>query len=559
MQRIQALGALFVTYAWLAYDHYEPWVNFHSEALAFFGLGLFAIAECLRTQPCPNWTTPRAPFTLVGFVITFVWLQLLVGTGIFFGDALLISLYLCGLAVAITLGLRYASIGVPDTNLKSVFVPLVVAALLSAAIGLLQWLNLEGVLGMYAVESSVGDRPMGNLGQPNQLATLLLMGLVSLAWSHDRGHGGRWVFGIGAGFLTLVLALTQSRAGMLGAVSASIFLAWKAHTIPSRLSPWHFLVWLLGYGLALFLVPAIYDLLHMHGGRSAASLYVASDRYAIWGQALAAIWQSPWIGYGWPQTPAAQAVGSLTVPGASIFTFSHNIVLDMLLWNGIPMGLLIVGLCAWWFLSRLYSATQTHAVFAMAALLPLLVHSMVEYPFAYSYFLLTAGLLVGVVEAMHRSAAVTALSRKWVTLGLGVWFCIGSVMVYEYFQVDADYRFARLVNQGLEQAPANFQPPSIHLLTQLSALSAAMRIQPAPNMPPAELEIMRTVLYRFVNREVHFNYIIALGLNGNATEAIRQLSILRSMYGNRSFKLAQFVLRNWQKKYPELALVQLPS
>lgn len=559
MARIQALGALFFTSAWLAFNHYEPWVNFHSEALALFGLGFLAIAECLRKQPCASWTVPRAPIALLGFVIGFVWLQLFFGVGIFFGDALLVSLYLSGLAVAITLGHRYATVGAPDARLKWVFFPLAVAAILSAAIGLLQWLNLEGVMGMYAVEASVGDRPIGNMGQTNQLATLLLIGLVSLAWLYSRGHGGRLVSTVCAGFLTLVLALTQSRAGMLGAITAGIFLAWKAHTTPSRMAPRHFLGWLMGYGLLLLLIPTIYDLLLMGGGRSTASLFTTYDRFGIWGQALAAIAQHPWLGYGWPQTSAAQAVGSLAVSGTTIFTFSHNIVLDMLVWNGIPMGLLITGLCACWFVSRLRSATKTHAVFAMAALLPVLVHSMVEYPFAYSYFLLAAGLMGGVVEAAHQRAPTTALSRKWVALGLGVWFCVGSVMVHDYFQAETDYRLARLVNQGLEQAPPDFQPAPIHLLTQLRALVTAVRVQPAPNMPPAELETMRLVLHRFANREIHLNYILALGLNGDTTEAVRQLYILRAMYGVRSFKVAQFVLRNWQKTYPELALVQVPS
>jgi hypothetical protein len=556
MPRFQALGALFFSCAWLAYDHYQPWVNFHSEALSLWGLGLLALAECLRPQTSPSWSTPRTPIAVTGGVMGFVWLQWFLGIGIFVGDALLVSLYLCGLAVAITLGHRYATVGVPDTNLKWVFVPLAVAALLSATIGLLQWQNLEGVLGMYAVEASIGDRPMGNLGQPNQLATLLLMGLVSLAWLYSRGHGGRLVCAVCVGFLTLVLALTQSRAGMLGAVTVSIFLAWKAHTIPSRLTPKHFLIWLLGYGLLLLLIRTIYDPWLIGGSRS---LSITFDRYAIWGQALAAIAQSPWVGYGWSQTPAAQAVGSMTVPGAAIFTFSHNIVLDMLLWNGIPTGLVIAGLCAWWFLSRLRSSTQTHAVYAMAALLPVLVHSMVEYPFAYAYFLLTAGLMVGVVEASHPRASVTLLPRKWVALGLIAWFCMGGVMVYEYFRVEANYRLARLVSEGLEPTPPNFQPPPIFLLTQLGALLTATHIHPAPNLLPAELETMRLVLHRFHNREVHLNYILALGLNGNTAEAIRQLTILRAMYGNRSFKVAQFVLGNWQKTFPELALVQVPN
>lgn len=399
---------------------------------------------------------------------------------------------------------------------------------------------------------------MGNMGQPNQLATLLIMGIVSLAWAFACGHV-RWLLCAAIiGFLTLVLALTQSRAGMLGAVTMSLFLAWKARITPSTIPPRYFLFWLVGYGLLLLLVPTIYDLLHMGLGRSIGSMFTTYDRFAIWGQVLAAIVQSPWLGYGWSQTPAAQAVGSVVLPASMLFTFSHNIVLDMLLWNGIPMGLVIAGLCAWWVLSRLRSTTQTHAVYAMAALLPVLVHSLVEYPFAYAYFLLAAGLMVGVVEAGHFRAPVTALARKWVAGGVLVWFCVGGVVVYEYFQVEADYRLARLVNQGLERAPPDFEPPPIRLLTQLQALLAATRVHPAPNLPQSELENMRLVLRRFHNREVHLNYILALGLNDNTAEAIRQLAILRAMYGQRSFRVAQFVLRNWQKTFPELAGVQLP-
>lgn len=558
MTHIRAFGILFFSSAWLAYDHYEPWVNFHSEALSLLGLGLCVASACLRPQISLIWKIPCSSTVLIGAMISFIWLQWFFGVGIFAGDALLLSLYLCGLALAISLGFRYASGGAPDTDLKWVFVPLCVAALLSATIGLLQWLGLEGALGMYVVAADLGDRPMGNLGQPNQLATLLLMGMVSMAWVYTRGFGGRLVCALSVSFLTLVLALTQSRSGMLGAFTASLFLAWKAHKTQGRLAPRHFLIWLVGYGFLLLLLPAIYDSLQFGSIRSANSMFNTSDRFAIWGQALVAITQSPWLGYGWSQTPAAQAVGSMLVPGASVFTFAHNIVLDMLLWNGIPMGGVIVGLCAWWFLSRLRSTTQTHAVYAMAALLPVLVHSMVEYPFAYAYFLLAAGLMVGVVEAAHPQVRVTQMPRKWVALALGFWFCVGCVMVYEYFQVEADYRLARLMNQGLEPTPPNFQPPPIRLLTQLGALLTTTRIHPAPNMPPAELESMRLVLHRFANREVHLNYIFALGLNDNTTEAIRQLAILRAIYGDRSFKVAQFVLRNGQKRFPELALVQLP-
>ncbi len=558
MARILAAGALCFVWAWLLPNHYPPWVNFHSEALSFLGLGLFAVVECQRMNAGTVLRLPQLPIAAIFSVICCVWIQFLCGIGLFIGDALLISLFLFGLAVSVSLGYRYATVGIPNANLKWIFFPLSLAAFFSAAIGLLQWLDLEGMLGAFVVEADVGDRPFGNLGQPNQLATLLLMGIVSLAWAYTGRALNSFVCILGVFFLTLVLALTQSRAGMIGAVAASIFLAWKTKSNPLRLPPWVFLVWLAGYAVLLFL-PKIYDPSDVGSGRTAASFFFVNDRYVIWGQALAAITQAPWLGYGWLQTPAAQAVGSLLVPGAVIFTFSHNIVLDMLLWNGIPIGLFIAGGCAYWFFSRLRFTTQTHAVYAMGALLPVLVHSMVEYPFAYSYFLLAAGFLGGVVEAAHPRAPTNPWSVKWVVAGFGVSICMGLTMAYDYFRLEADYRWARMVSEGLEQATPDQQLHPIFLLTQLEALVVAVRVQPSLNMSATDLETMRQVLQRFSNREVHLNYILALGLNGNASEAIRQLAILRATFGVRSFKLALFVLRRWENTYPELALVRAPS
>lgn len=559
MKRILAAGALCLVCAWLVPNHYPPWMNFHSEALAFWGLGVVAIAECLRVQSAATWHVPKALISFAFATVGLVWLQFFAGVVVYFGDALLVSLFISGLAVAITLGYRSAAADVTDLGLRWIFTSIAMAAMLSAIVGLMQWLDLEGVLGIYALEADVRDRPLGNLGQPNQLATLLVVGLISIVWIFSLGHGGGLFCVVCAAVLTLVLALTQSRAGILGAVTSCLFLIWKAHTAPGKLSVRYFLVWLLGFTLLLLFLPKLDGLLLIGGVRSAESLFAFSGRGVIWGQTLAAIGQSPWLGYGWLQTPAAQAMGSLTVPGVMIFTFSHNVVLDLLVWNGIPVGLLIAGLCAFWFASRMKKAKDNNAVCAMAAMLPMLVHSMVEYPFAYSYFLLTAGLMAGIVEATHPRTLSVSLSRHWLTVGLTAWFCIGSVMTYEYFQLETEYRMGRLVNEDLEPASSDHQPPSIHLLTQLDALVTAIRVQPTPNMPAAEIEKMRHVLSRFANRELHISYILALGLNGHTSEANHQLLVIRSMYGIRSFKIAQFVLREWQMKYPVLGLVSVPS
>ena len=131
--RVFALGILFFTLAWLGYDHYRPWVNFHSEALALCAIGLLAISQCFR-RDAVTLIAPRIVWVV--FAVAFIpWAQYLLGISLFAGDAVVTCLYLCALTTAIWLGYGYA-LDSTGTNcaLTGVFFMLWVAALASAAI-----------------------------------------------------------------------------------------------------------------------------------------------------------------------------------------------------------------------------------------------------------------------------------------------------------------------------------------------------------------------------------------------------------------------------------------
>lgn len=555
--RTSALGFLFFTLAWLAYDHYRPWVNFHSETLALWGIGLLAIGRCFK-RGAERLIAPRLVWVV--FAVVFIpWVQYLLGISLFAGDALVNSLYLCALTTAIWLGYDYA-LEPAETNyaLTGVFFMLWFAALASAAIGLVQWLHLQEPLGMYVVQTDIGDRAMGNLGQPNQLATLLLMGIASLAWTFERKRIGNVGLIFGVTFLTLGLALSRSRAGLISAFVLAAFLLWKNWPRPVRLPSWYVFVWLLMYCALLFLTPQLQEFLLLGDSRS---INVVSDnaRPIIWKQVLTGISQAPWFGYGWNQTSTAHSAGSIAVPGSLTFGYAHNVVLDMLAWNGIPLGLLLTGLCGWWFVSRSYGIRQVNAVYAMAALLPVLVHSMVEYPFAYSYFLLTAGLMIGIVEASHLGVKTISLKLRWMTASLTIWFVVGSYMVYEYLQIEKDFVVVRFENLRVGQTPADYVTPDILLLSHMGAMLDASRQKATPGMSPEALENLRRASLRFDQGYLGLRYAIALGLNGFPAEATRQFAIIRGMYGPRYYQAAVNAMRELQReKHPELSQVVTP-
>ena len=553
---LQAFGVLLFAAAWLSYDHYRPWVNFHSESLAFAGVGLLVASRCVRVSSQSKLTSKIVLW--VSAVMLIPWAQYFFNISLFAGDAVMASVFIYGFAAALWLGFSYATDPENERLLFPVFCVLWVVAIVSAAIGLLQWLNLQEIFTVYVVQTDFGDRAMGNLGQPNQLATLMLIGIASLAWSFEKKRIGTVGLIVGLAFLTLGLVLTQSRAGMLSALAISGFLIWKSRLCMTQLRPSYIFGWVASYGLGLLVVPFVQDFLLLGAGRS---MNVVADvaRPIIWKQVLVGISYAPWFGYGWNQTPTAHSFGSVAVPGSLTYTNAHNIVLDMLAWNGIPFGLFLTGLCGWWFVSRINRISQVNALYAMAALLPVLMHSMVEYPFAYSYFLLTAGLMIGIVEAAHAGTNIVILKSRWIAASLVLWFVIGGCIVYEYLQVEKDFVVVRFENLRVGQTPSDYTAPKIVLLSHMGAMLDAFRQKPKPNMSPEALESLKQASLRFSQGPLNLRYAIALGLNGFPTDATRQFAVIRGMYGPSYYQAAVFSMRELQaEKYPELSQVLTP-
>ncbi|MEO8390294.1 MAG: Wzy polymerase domain-containing protein [Polaromonas sp.] len=554
---LHAFGILFFGWAWLAYDHYRPWVNFHSETLALLGVGLMLASRCLGVAGS-SAKAPRAVFFVIALAL-IPWMQYLLRISFFAGDALVTSLFLGSLSAAIWLGYSYTVDERDSTKvLTPIFYTLWLVALVSAAIGLLQWLSLTEIFTVYLVQADdENNRAMGNLGQPNQLATLMLMGMACLVWTFERRRIGQAGLFAGIGFMTIALVLSQSRAGMLSALVVAIFLVYKNKADTYRLPTKHVLIWLLMFAVAVFALPYIHEVLLLSNSRGGVR-FTDGARSIMWRQMLAGIAESPWIGYGWNQTPTAHAAGSIAVPGSLTFSYAHNAVLDLLAWNGVPLGALLTAAIAWWFAKRIKMAKDSNAVYAMAVLLPVAIHSMVEFPFAYSYFLLAAGLMVGVVEGSLPDQKTKRLDLRWVGAALGIWFVLGTYMVYEYFLIEEDFRVVRFENLRVGKTPADYEVPHIWMLSHMGSMLNAGRQQPTPGMNEQDIENLRKTSLRFPYGALAVRYALALGLNGDPEGATREMAVIRGMYGAFYYQAAVDVLRERQQQYPELAKVLTP-
>jgi hypothetical protein len=306
------------------------------------------------------------------------------------------------------------------------------------------------------------------------------------------------------------------------------------------------------------LLPWVHDLMLL-GTVRGVGLSDSNGRALMWQQVAYGAWQSPWFGYGWNQTPTAHSVGALAFPGELSISYAHSFVLDMMAWNGIPAGLLLTGACIYWLVSRAWQSRSIPGWHAMACLVPFAIHSLLEFPFPYAYFLLPAGMLVGVVEATRSDARTIQVKTRWLWGVMVIWVVMGGAVVREYFAIEEDFRIVRFENMRVGSTPTSYQAPEIHLLTHMGAMLTQARVEARPGMSQSELNNLREVALRFPYAVMSLRYAVALGLNGDPAGATRQMAVVRGMYGKLYYRQAIDSLRRLeQEKYPQLKAVLTP-
>ena len=526
------IGLLLLVVSWLVKDHFGPWNSFHSEFLAFVGLAVMLLV-CLRGAS----RSATVPMILlpVSMVAAIPWLQFAVGTTYFAGDAVVSTLFLAGFGFSVWAGFHVSNQVLPHKPGNEIAFAIAMPALISAAIGWYQWFDIDGMFVQFVMPSSSG-LATGNISQPNLLGTFLLVGLSAFTYLLHLRTIGRGTFLLVVFFISAAIAMTQSRAAIVGAmVLALLLIVNKSHYLPT-LSTWPVGGWFFGLLGARVALPHVASLLFLPSGGVAMSLGDSNGRFAIWEQVLSAIFQAPWLGYGWNQTFRAQTVGALLHPNEITYTYAHNVVLDLLAWNGIPLGLLILGAFVAWLVARVMSLKTPASIFAMGALLPIVVQSLFEFPFAYANFLLTAGLLIGVIEANHLTTRRFVVRAEVVAVLGAIYLVVGTMAALEYVRVEEDYRIVRFENLRIGDTPSDYEVPHFKLLTHMGAMLDAARTAPAPGMSAAQIENLREASHRFAYGLLMYKYAVARSLNGDPEGGIRQMLALRAIYGEKYYR-----------------------
>jgi len=263
-------------------------------------------------------------------------------------------------------------------------------------------------------------------------------------------------------------------------------------------------------------------------------------RFDIWTQMLLAIQHHPFSGYGWGQTSLAQLTVFNLHPSHEWVTSGHNILLDIIVWNGLPLGLLIIGYMTCWILWLNQKAKSLESIIALLMVGAILIHALLEFPLRYAYFLFPLGFLLGFVQSQAPELKASILS-KYVVRGVVV---IGSILMLLIWR---DYTVYKLNNglafRGEQHTQTVWGSTDIYVLTQFKDRMLWLQMNPTTQLSDAELTQLGQMLK---NRASPYNlhkYAQLLLANGKAHEAGQYLYYLNMLH-HESYTLQDLSAEN---------------
>lgn len=547
------LLAVCLSAPWLIPVHTEPWPTLYSEVAA----GLVAV-------PLAVWAlgARRGRLELdalsIGFALVALvpLLQAAYGLFAFPTEAPVVSLYLVGLALAVAVARRseaYAPGRLPD----ALFAGLVIASLASTALALAQWLYLDWGPLLAAIPGGV--RTVANVGQTNELSTLLVWGLVGLWWAHLHRRIGGGVAVLAAATVLVGVASTQSRTGWL----AVGLLLITAVVSPAPLGSAKHRVAFIGLGLWFVVLvlgwPAATQLVEGGEALSLDERLSAGQRPEIWAMMIDGIQHRPWFGYGWNQGRLVQLGELPNYADLKIgVQHAHNLVLDLMVWNGVPLGLGLTALLGAWFWWQLRRATTAAQILLILALSTFMLHCMLELPHCKAFFLVPAALMMGTLNARSALPVMVRMPRAAATLGVVVLAGALVLMWIEYRRIEVDLQAYRMRAARI----GNLPPPPAPDILVLSALQSALvnlRIEPRADMDVKDLDRLRLTAIRYPIESALFRYAKAAALNGQPRAAQESLSRWCLLFPRERCDVARSAWGEFVTEHPEIGPVPFPT
>ena len=292
------------------------------------------------------------------------------------------------------LGARVAEGG--DEDGLEAFAPfafgVVGVGVVSALISVIQVYYPKLTDGVIIAQSGLPGRAVGNLRQPNHLASLLIWSAIALVPLVEWRRIPRWLGGLLLLFIMYGVFLSGSRTGLIG--GALVLVLWALCDWSLSVSTRIALVVSVAFAAVMPWLTS--HLTHAVIGTATRAAEGDSSHFAIWKNAVEMIRQQPWQGVGWGEFNFAWTLTPFPHRPTAFFDHTHDLPLQLVVELGLPLALVVLALLVWAWVQGLIRAYATkgaegygaRAAWVMVTMIA--IHSLDEYPLWYAYFLLPA-------------------------------------------------------------------------------------------------------------------------------------------------------------------------
>lgn len=529
------LSGLFLLLGWLLPSHFRPWAAAYQELLTAISL-LLALWSLLWLQE--RQRLPVASL-LVCLIACIPFVQHISGLVLYSGDAWISAAYILAFAISTVLAFNLQR---TDRNVLSFEFAtglawvLLLGGLISAVLAAYQWLGAGPSDWVFRLKP--GARASANIAQPNNLATLLGMSLASLVYLFEQRKLPRLFAALLAGLLLCGIVLSQSRTPWLVAVFIMVFWAWQRKRLSLRLTNLHVAGWVVLYVAMILTLPVLAELLGL-SVELPLDRARQTSRLLLYSQFFQAVLQGPWYGYGWNQVFTAQASVMMEQYFLNPTIYTHNIILDLLIWNGPVLGGVIVLGAAFWLWRLLLKANSLTATFAWLALGFVIFHSMLEFPHAYLFLLIPAGLLLGVLQASANPSETTWALPKWLLAVVALaGTAITGLFWHDYGLIEREH-LASVVEKNDKFVDKNSQAiTGVYLTSQMREYTYYVRLPLKPGYSADQLDELRVAAKRYP----HFYFLLKsayiMALNERPDEAYTYLMTIPRIYSQQKLEQA---------------------
>lgn len=418
---LAAIGLMW-TLPFLQPFHRIPLTSFYSEWLAF-ALGLLALAVLAGQSFWRAAPLPTAALPLIGLV-GVLGIQALMGQVAYVGQPLAAGIYILWTALLMAL----ASFLRREMGLSGIVIVLAWFLAVGGAVG-----AVFAVLQHY----QISDLPStliapkrfvhvyGNVAQYNHFANYSTLALASLAYLYAAGRLHWAGVAIATAPLVFVIGLSGSRSAVLFLgvlLLLAVLYAWRRGNGGKRLTVCIGAI-IASFAVTLWLATAPW--LASSGGTETVSQRLAggegSDaalsivfRVQLAREAWEMFAQAPLLGAGWGQFPwhdfayrSLHAIHIVTWP----FNHAHNLVLHLLAETGLAGALLIVGAALLWLWGLRRAVVDLQLWWLVSVLGVIAVHSLLEHPLWFAYFLGIAAVAMGLGSERNLTIRLERVGR----------------------------------------------------------------------------------------------------------------------------------------------------